>query len=128
MPRHLLILACTLACSATAAANDPWMRSGVLERLYGTSAHLRDAADLNRQLRLTDAQDSELRRLASSERKLALRLSGARSRAEATAFRAQLMAFRTEEDRKVRAALGGKYDAFRTWVRTWWTRTVQTAR
>lgn len=106
---------------------DPWPDSPALIRLYRLPAGRADGERLARDLALRPEQVAELRRLAGIE--AAYGQAGRRviGRAEAARLNAELAALRAEKDRRVRAALGEEYPAFRAWLRHWWAGQVGAA-
>lgn len=125
MKRLLALL--ILTQSPALAASDPWPAAPVLTRLLVLPSGKADGQRLVSGLGLTEAQVRELRRLAASEG--AAGEAGRRviGRQEAARLNAKITAMNAEKDRKVRVLLGGKYPAFRSWVRTWWGGEVQKA-
>lgn len=124
--RLLLALALLSApASAQPRASDPWPNSEVLTRLFVLRPS--DGARLAREVGLSPAQVSELRRLAGSERSYGRAAGQVLGRAEAQVLNAKLAQMRAEKDRKVQASLGRRYPAFRAWVRGWWAAQVQRA-
>ncbi|SMB90788.1 hypothetical protein [Deinococcus hopiensis] len=135
MKRLLLALvlpACAVGPAAAApparVVADPWPRSPVLLRLYALPASARDRERLTRALNLAPAEVAELRRLARSEAADSEAGRHVLGRQEATQLNVRIAAHRAEKDRKVRALLGGRYPAFRAWVRLWWASQVKAAR
>ncbi|KQR28033.1 hypothetical protein [Deinococcus sp. Leaf326] len=107
---------------------DPWPASEVLTRLLVLPAGRADGERLVRELRLSPAQVRELRRLAASEHQYGQAAWRVVGRDNAAALNTRLAGMRAEKDRKVRAALGGTYPAFRAWLRTWWATQVEDSR
>ena len=111
------------ATASATTAQDPWPGSEVLTRLFVLQPT--DGARLVRELGLTPAQAAELRRMAGSERSYGQAGRQVLGRAEAQHLNGKLAEMRTEKDRKTRLALGGRYPAFRDWVRGWWAGEVR---
>ncbi|MBB5232632.1 hypothetical protein [Deinococcus budaensis] len=107
---------------------DPWPGSPALIRLYLLPAGRADGERLARDLALRPEQVAELRELARTEAAAGQAGRQVIGRAEAARFNAELAALRAEKDRRVRAALGEQYPAFRAWLSGWWAEQVSAAR
>ncbi|MFB9992582.1 hypothetical protein ACFFLM_11450 [Deinococcus oregonensis] len=132
-PIRVLLVVGTVGCAlspvqAATRPTDPWPSSAVLTRLFALPAGRADGQRLIRELHLTAAQSTELRRLARSEAAYAQAGRQLFGRDEAAALNAKLSRMSAEKDRKVRLSLAGKYGSFRGWVRTWWRAEVTAAR
>ena len=134
MKRLLLFVAVSAAfsgalpLSAATAVPDPWPNSPALLRLYGLPTSYRDGERLAQALDLSPAEVAELRRLARSEASDGEAGRHVLGRQEAARLNARIATTRAEKDRKVRALLGSRYPAFRSWLRTWWAGEVKAAR
>lgn len=115
------------AAGSRCPAPDPWPGSPVLIRLYLLPAGRADAGRLARDLALGPEQVAELRGLAEAEARYGQAGRQVIGRAQAARLNAELAALRAEKDRRVRAALGEHYPAFREWLRHWWAEQVVAA-
>lgn len=125
MKRLLALL--ILSAPSALAASDPWPTAPVLTRLLVLPSGKADGQRLTSGLGLSGAQVRELRRLAASEGAAGEAGRHVIGRQEAAHLNAKISAMNAEKDRKVRVLLGGKYPAFRSWVRNWWAGEVQKA-
>lgn len=116
------------ALAAAAVRTDPWPGSPVLTRLFALPSSKADVEQLADDLDLSAGQMQDLRQLTAGEVRSAKLGEEVQSRLQAQQLNTEISAMRVEKDRKARLILGGKYAAFRQWIREWWSRQVVRSR
>ena len=118
-------LSIAFASSASSVTYDPWGQKGVLNYLFWTADEKleQDVKMLQNDLGLDDSTMAKLKELGLEEyQNISKFIVGDNlSKTKADVFNNAWNNNFKEIDSKTQALLGDKYEAFREWIRNWWS-------